>query len=78
MLYSYRQSTLPPISADFASEDSPFHHSCISLTWRRLLCSWYRVAMAAVTLLPLALLVAIEIKFAESHDRYRLVLCLSN
>lgn len=54
-------------SPDFASADSPFHHGCISLTWRRLLCSWYRVAMAIVTLLPLAFLVAIEIEFAKSH-----------
>ena len=56
--------SLSPSHSDFATlNSSPYSHTCLPVTCRRVMCSWYRVPAIITVLLPLILLAAVEIVF---------------
>jgi hypothetical protein len=56
-------------SSDYATlNSSPYSHVCAPVTCRRVLCSWYRVPVIIITLIPLILLAAVEITFQVSSS----------
>jgi hypothetical protein len=58
-------------SSDYATLNShPYSNTCIPITFRRVMCSWYRLPAIASVLVPLVLLAAVEIVLkTSSHDR---------
>ena len=50
--------------SDYAILDtSPYSNTCLPVTCRRVMCSWYRIAAIISVIIPLILLAAVEITF---------------
>ena len=54
---------LPSLSPEYATIDSPPRRSCIGLRSLRHMCSWHRLFVLVISVVPLLYLVAIEIAF---------------
>ena len=57
------------LSPEYATIDSPPRRSCIGLRSLRHMCSWHRLFVLAITVVPLLYLVAIEIAFEVDNER---------
>ena len=63
LFLSFPQFFLTP-RPDYATlNSSPYSNTCIPITFRRVLCSWYRLPAFVSVSLPLVLLAAVEIMF---------------
>ena len=53
---------------EFATIESPPHRSCIGLKLLRQLCSWHRLVVLVITVVPLLYLIAIEIAITVHNE----------